>query len=304
MLNRQRCILCACVRFMREVDGDAQINVVDRGNGSQIATFQEEGVHSLLSGNLMDVCPVGAITTRDYRFKSRPWDNRTPSIPSAPSAPRAATTAWVKAKPEWAKGSRLIRLTPRFNPDINDYWMCDIGRFEYHWVEGDNRATRPLVGQQNVSWRDLMTTLADKLRAAGTAKPDGLRFLLSAHASHEELFLFRCLTDALTGSGVGAVTVSWRYRPKPQHARFAIPAVDARTSTAPASWGSSAVRSATPWPRPTCLRCGRPSRRVRCPRCTSSIPGRTARLATQWVIDARTSGTLPLLIVQGVLRQR
>ena len=76
MLNRNRCILCTrCVRFMRDIDGDAQINIVDRGYGSQIATFHEEGVHSLLSGNLMDVCPVGAITTRDYRFKSRPWDN-------------------------------------------------------------------------------------------------------------------------------------------------------------------------------------------------------------------------------------
>ena len=76
MLNRNRCILCTrCVRFMREIDGDAQIGIVNRGNGSEIATFEEQGVHSLLSGNLMDVCPVGAITTRDYRFKSRPWDN-------------------------------------------------------------------------------------------------------------------------------------------------------------------------------------------------------------------------------------
>ena len=76
MLNRNRCILCTrCVRFMREVDGDAQIGIANRGYGSEIATFEEQGVVSLLSGNLMDVCPVGAITTRDYRFKSRPWDN-------------------------------------------------------------------------------------------------------------------------------------------------------------------------------------------------------------------------------------
>ena len=76
LLNRNRCILCTrCVRFMREVDGDAQIGIAQRGYGSEIATFEEQGVVSLLSGNLMDVCPVGAITTRDYRFKSRPWDN-------------------------------------------------------------------------------------------------------------------------------------------------------------------------------------------------------------------------------------
>ncbi len=73
MLNRNRCIMCTrCVRFMKVVDDDAQIGIVDRGGRSEIATFEERGVHSLLSGNLMDVCPVGAITTRDYRFKSRP----------------------------------------------------------------------------------------------------------------------------------------------------------------------------------------------------------------------------------------
>ena len=109
MLNRNRCILCTrCVRFMREIDGDAQIGIVDRGNGSEIATFREEGVHSLLSGNLMDVCPVGAITTRDYRFKSRPWDN--PDVVDTICtlcSKGCNTSAWLKAKPEWAKGSQL-----------------------------------------------------------------------------------------------------------------------------------------------------------------------------------------------------
>ncbi len=142
MLNRNRCILCTrCVRFMREIDDDAQIGIIDRGDGSEIATFREEGVHSLLSGNLMDVCPVGAITTRDYRFKSRPWDN--PNVVDTICtlcSKGCSTSAWLKAKPEWAKGSQLIRMTPRFNPDVNSYWMCDIGRFDYRWIEGDDAA--------------------------------------------------------------------------------------------------------------------------------------------------------------------
>ena len=108
MLNRNRCILCTrCVRFMREVDSDAQIGIVDRGYGSEIATFREQGVHSLLSGNLMDVCPVGAITTRDYRFKSRPWDN--PGVVDTMCtlcSKGCNTSAWLKAKPEWAKASQ------------------------------------------------------------------------------------------------------------------------------------------------------------------------------------------------------
>ena len=147
MLNRNRCILCTrCVRFMREVDTDAQISIADRGYGSEIATFQEEGVHSLLSGNLMDVCPVGAITTKDYRFKSRPWDNPEAVDTICTLCEKGCnTTAWIKAKPEWAKGAQLIRTTPRFNPDVNGYWMCDIGRFDYRWIEGDERLQRPLL---------------------------------------------------------------------------------------------------------------------------------------------------------------
>src|SRR5204863_3095643 len=181
MLNRQRCILCTrCVRFMRDVDGDAQINVTDRGYGSEIATFQEEGVHSLISGNLMDVCPVGAITTKDYRFKSRPWDNPEAVDTICTFCEKGCnTTAWLKAKPEWAKGARLVRITPRFNPDVNNYWMCDIGRFDYHWIEGDERLQRPLVRnpgttgtgtsgttgtegtQEPVEWREALTKAAD-----------------------------------------------------------------------------------------------------------------------------------------------
>ena len=172
MLNRQRCILCTrCVRFMRDIDGDAQINIIDRGYGSEIATFQEEGVHSLISGNLMDVCPVGAITTRDYRFKSRPWDNPNAADTICTQCEKGCNiTVWLKAKPEWAKGARLVRVTPRFNPDVNGYWMCDIGRFNYHWIEGDDRLRRPLQRDANgvsqpVSWHDAIARLSDRLAA-------------------------------------------------------------------------------------------------------------------------------------------
>src|SRR3954454_21485499 len=237
MLNRNRCILCTrCVRFMKEVDGDAQIAIVDRGTGSEIATFQEEGVHSILAGNLMDVCPVGAITTRDYRFKSRPWDNpeAVDSICTLCSK-GCNTTAWLKAKPEWAKGSRLVRFTPRFNPDVNGYWMCGIGRFEYHWIESDDRVRRPLErlapGDAGdtvltpVSWHEVTSKLRDRLAAAGSASPEAVRFLLSAHASHEELFLFQRLAQELIGDSNKAITVSWRYRPKvqPEQTSFKVP---------------------------------------------------------------------------------
>jgi NADH-quinone oxidoreductase subunit G len=310
MLNRNRCILCTrCVRFMREVDGDAQINIIDRGYGSEIATFQEEGVHSLISGNLVDVCPVGAITTRDYRFKSRPWDNPNAADTICTQCARGCNiTAWIKAKPEWAKGSQLIRFTPRFNPDVNSYWMCDIGRFEYHWIEGDSRVRKPLVREKNelvpASWRDALSKVADALGAAGRANIDGVRFLLSAHASHEELFLLRRLNEELIGDPTKAVAVTWTVREKhqPPNTKFVVPAVDAPNVNGARIFGfvpgevGSAVGAADLSRLRQAVTAGQVSALV------VLDPGPEGSLGdVSWIIDARQRGVLPLLIVQGVL---
>jgi NADH-quinone oxidoreductase subunit G len=313
MLNRNRCILCTrCVRFMRDVDGDAQINIVDRGNGSEIATFQEEGVHSLLSGNLMDVCPVGAITTRDYRFKSRPWDNPQAVDTICTLCSKGCnTTAWLKAKPEWAKGARLIRFTPRLNAEVNDYWMCDIGRFNYHWIEGDDRLRRPLVKdasgvQQPVSWRDAETTLVGKLAAAGKEHPEGVRFLVSAHASHEELYLFRRLAEELVGNAQ-TITVTWRTSPKPQPAasKFVVPETDAPNVAGARAFGLL-DRNGAPAAEVAALKALVDAGKVAA--LYVFDPGPDGSLATtgdvDWIVDARAKGTLPLLIVQGVLLTR
>src|SRR4029453_3551247 len=175
-------------------------------------TFREEGVHSLLSGNLMDVCPVGAITTREYRFKSRPWDN--PGVVDTictRCAKGCNTSAVQKAKPEWARGSRLIRMTPRLNPAVNSYWMCDIGRFDYHWIESDRRLLQPPLAQDGVSWAAALVRVNDAGQAAGG--PSSVHFLASAHASLEELFVLKEIA-----AKTGGVTLSWRYREKPQPA--------------------------------------------------------------------------------------
>ena len=326
MLNRNRCILCTrCVRFMKDIDSDAQINIIDRGNGSQIATFQEEGVHSLLSGNLMDVCPVGAITTRDYRFKSRPWDNPFAADTICTQCARGCNvTAWVKAKPEWAKGSRLIRFTPRFNPDVNDYWMCDIGRFEYHWIEGEDRIVKPLlrVGdvQQPISWHDATAAVADRLAAAGTALrgqrgqtgSEGLtpasspvRFLISAHASHEELFLFKRLTHELMGEdGAKAISVTWRYREKPQPAgtTFKVPAVDAPNVNGARMLGLAPGAPGSETREADLTELGRDIAAGRVSALYVFDPGPDGSLGdTKWIVDARKSGAIGLLVVQGVL---
>jgi len=310
MLNRNRCILCTrCVRFMRDIEDDAQINIIDRGYGSEIATFQDEGVHSLISGNLMDVCPVGAITTKDYRFKSRPWDNPNAVDTICTLCSKGCnTTAWLKAKPEWAKGSRLIRFTPRMNPDVNGYWMCDIGRFDYHWIEGEDRLRQPLIlderGQQRTaSWHELLSSLRERLVAAGTKNPDGVRFLVSAHASHEEYFLFRRLAEDLLGHA-DAIAVSWRYRPKqqPDGVKFKVPPVDAPNVSGARLFGliagapTDAVGDADLSALKEAVAGGRVSALY------VFDPGPEGSLGdTSWIVEARVRGALPLLIVQGVL---
>ena len=310
MLNRNRCILCTrCVRFLRDVDSDAQIGITDRGAGSEIATYKEQGVHSLLSGNLMDVCPVGAITTRDYRFKSRPWDNPLAADTICTFCSKGCnTTVWIKAKPEWAKGAEMARLTPRFNPEVNGYWMCDIGRFDYHWVESDRRLAQPLIRatngvQQPGAWPDVLRTLHARLTGApdmsGTV--DGLRFLVSAHASLEELHVLKQLAD---GAG-SKVDVSWKVSQKAQPAgvKFKVPAADAPNIDGARDLGllrPNPADGATAPPDLSELKQAVEAGKVKA--LFVLDPGPVGSIGDlRWVVGARESGHLPLLIVQGVL---
>ena len=310
MLNRNRCILCTrCVRFMKEIDTDAQIGIVDRGYGSEIATFNEQGVHSLLSGNLMDVCPVGAITTRDYRFKSRPWDN--PNVVDTTCtlcSKGCATSAWQKAKPEWAKGNQLIRMTPRFNPAVNGYWMCDIGRFNYHWIEGESRLRRPLVrttaGLEKVAWHEAEPKLRDKIQEAASADPDAVRFLVSAHASNEELFVLKQMVEGLLGAdGLKSVSMAWTRseKPQPERAKFKIPRTDAPNVNGARDLGF-AVGQGNDAPQPDLkeLRTAIDAGKVKAVYVIDPGPDGSIGDLT-WLAEARRSGKIALLVVQGVL---
>ena len=301
LLNRNRCILCTrCIRFMREVDGDAQIGIVQRGYGSQLATFKEQGVVSLLSGNLMDVCPVGALTTRDYRFKARPWDNPSAVDTICTLCEKGCnTTAWIKAKPEWAKGAQLIRMTPRLNPDVNSYWMCDIGRFDYHWVEGDRRLLQPRLGRGSdaraVPWADALIAVAGAVDAAGGTS--AIRFLVSAHASLEELFVLKQAVG-----GADRVTMSWRMREKPQPAqtKFRIPPADAPNIRGARDLGFDVGPDGSP-ANLTTLRSAVESGQVGVLYVFDTGPDGSIG-DTDWIVAAREQGRIKTLIVHGVLR--
>jgi len=315
--NRNRGLLCIRrVCFMTEIDDVSQIGIDDRGAGSEIATFQEQGVHSLLSGNLMDVCPVGAILTRDYRFKSRPWDNPTVVDTTCTLCSKGCnTSAWLKAKPEWAKGSRLIRMTPRYNPDVNGYWMCDIGRFNYHWVESETRLRRPMMRSatalEPAAWHDVQPRLRDRLQEAGTSS-DGavattqappVRFLASAHASTEELFVLKQLVEGLMGpDGLNAVTVTWTASDKSQPAgtKFKVSRTDAPNVNGARDLGYQVGLGNDGAPDLTTFREAIEGGQVKALYVLD--PGPDGSLGdTSWLVAARQNGTLPLLIVQGVV---
>jgi NADH-quinone oxidoreductase subunit G len=301
MLNRNRCILCTrCIRFMRDIDADAQIGITDRGAGSEIATYKEEGVHSLLSGNLMDVCPVGAITTRDYRFKSRPWDNPLAGDTICTFCSKGCnTTVWIKAKPEWARAAQMARVTPRFNPEVNGYWMCDIGRFDYHWVESDLRLTQPLVRagngvQQPVGWHDVWRAIQPRL-----SEPGGLKFLTSAHASLEELHVLKQLASGVASS----ISVTWKVSEKIQPAgtTFTVPPADAPNIDGARDLGLGVPASNATPPDLTDLRAALESGQVKALYVLDPGP-RGSMGDVSWIVAARESERLPLLIVQGVMQ--
>jgi len=259
----------------------------------------------------MDVCPVGAITTREYRFKSRPWDNAAvvDTICTA-CAKGCNTTVWLKAKPEWAKGQQLIRVTPRFNPDVNGYWMCDIGRFGYPWVESDGRLRTPRGRDDHdqltsADWEQVLAWLGDRLGSAVLVNPDGVRFLVSAHAANEELYVFRQLVERLLGPDFApALSVSWRVTSKDQPAqtRFMVPEVDAPNVNGARAMGLVAGAVGAPQSEADVLALRTAVQNGQVTALYVFDPGPDGSIGDiQWLVDARRDGRIPLLVVHGVL---
>lgn len=182
VLDRERCVLCwRCVRFCDEVSGDPFIQLVDRGAGTQILTFNDEPFDSYFSGNTVQICPVGALLGRPYRFVARPWDLET--------APSVCTYCSVGCPiTNEARDNKLVRCQALPNEEVNDFWICDKGRFGYHHVSSQDRLTNPLVrGAEDAfamaSWGDALGAFKDKL-------DDGARvgIISGGHLTTEDSF--------------------------------------------------------------------------------------------------------------------
>jgi len=164
VLDRERCVLCwRCVRFSDEVAGDQFIQLVDRGPGTQILTFADEPFDSYFSGNTIQICPVGALTSKPYRFVSRPWN-----LQSAPSVCAYCSVGCPISNE--SRSDKLVRVQALPNENVNDFWICDKGRFGYHYVDSDERLTNPLVRSggefEATSWGAAVQGIAEKLKDA------------------------------------------------------------------------------------------------------------------------------------------
>jgi NADH-quinone oxidoreductase subunit G len=198
-------------------------------------------------------------------------------------------------------------MTPRLNPDINGYWMCDIGRFDYHWVEGTARLRRPMVrtraGLEALAWHDVGPRLRDAIQAAGSADPASVRFLVSAHASTEDLFVLKAFVTGLLGNdGVNAVTVAWKgsQKKQPAGAKFIVPSTDAPNVNGARDVGFAVGLGNGHEADTSALRTAIESGRVKGLYVVD--PGPDGSLGdVSWIVSARRSGTLSLLIVQGVV---
>jgi NADH-quinone oxidoreductase subunit G len=190
-IDRERCILCyRCVRFSQEISEDYQLVLAERGVHSYVATFDGRPYEAPFSGNIVELCPVGALTSRDYRFRARPWDveDSASVCTLCPSQCNVRLTV---------RDERVMRVLARDNPEIDDGWLCDRGRFAYPAL-AEGRVTEPLIRDggelRSVSWERALDEAAGHLARAG----ERAGALAGGGASNEEgAALARLMRDVL-----------------------------------------------------------------------------------------------------------
>ncbi|MFC2074856.1 2Fe-2S iron-sulfur cluster-binding protein [Bdellovibrionota bacterium] len=207
--DAERCIVCTrCTRFDEEVVGDSQIGVVNRGVGLEIDSFDGGEVTHNFSGNFADLCPVGAWTTKDYRFKSRPWQLTKIDSPCTTCSNGCQAVYW-QAK------NKLHRITAGKNSDINKRWICDKGREGYHLYNNvENRYEQPMVRGANgefeeCSWEEAARIASEILRESKSPAVFTTN-LVTNEAANSLKDLAKDLNSSLNGSDNSALLENWQ----------------------------------------------------------------------------------------------
>ncbi len=200
-LDRERCIQCArCIRFQEEIAGDPVLAFYQRGRATDIVTFSDPPFDSIFSGNTTDICPVGALTTADFRFGARPWEMKA-SASICSLCPVGCNLIFNTRREAKAGGKVVIkRAMPRQNEQVNEIWICDRGRFEWHYVEDPARLAHPLVrkgGQlEQASWSAALE------EAGNLVQGNRVLVVASGRLSNEDLFNLKQLADGLGGEAL------------------------------------------------------------------------------------------------------
>ena len=199
LLDRERCILCdRCTRFADEVAGDALIHFSSRGNSTQITTFPDEPFASYFSGNTVQICPVGALTAKPYRFKARPWDLEQTESTCTTCAVGCRTVVQ-------SSHNELLRYQGVDSDPVNWGWLCDRGRFNFEAVNSGDRLSAPLVRVddelQPTTWNAALTRAAELISAAKAAGGAGSIALLGgARGTNEDAYAWARLAHDVIGT--------------------------------------------------------------------------------------------------------
>ena len=206
LLDRERCVLCQrCTRFSSQIAGDPFIELLERGAQQQIGIAEEKPFQSYFSGNTIQICPVGALTSAAYRFRSRPFDLvSTPGVCEGCSSGCAERTDWRRGK--------VMRKLAADDPQVNEEWICDKGRFAFRYVTAPDRITRPLVRDAKTgelvesSWTEALRVAADGLTAA---RESGVGVLAGGRLTVEDAYAYAKFARVALGTN----DVDFRARP-------------------------------------------------------------------------------------------
>ena len=197
MFDGERCISCSrCIRFCDEIAKDPELTFVKRGDRVTITTYPGEKLDNPYSMNVVDICPVGALTNRDFRFKARVWDmSHTNTICNG-----CARGCNIEV---WVRNNQILRLVPRHNEEVNTYWMCDHGRLNtFKFVNADDRVDGPYLRVEGnltrVGWDEAYTEAASRLKSYNK---DEIAVLGSAYATVEDNFIAAKFAKSVLGTG-------------------------------------------------------------------------------------------------------
>jgi NADH-quinone oxidoreductase subunit G len=212
MLDAERCILCSrCVRFCDEITKTGELGIFNRGDHSEIGLFPGTTLENKYSGNVVDICPVGALTDRDFRFQVRVWYLDTAKS-ICPGCARGCNIGihTNRTRTHHNQGRRVARLKPRFNAAVNQWWLCDEGRYGFGGIDDPNRLTTPTTregdGAAATTWEEALAVLVQALQGC---RPDEIGLLASPQMSNEDLFVLSRLVEHL-----GITNVDFRVPPR------------------------------------------------------------------------------------------